>query len=209
MKSGRKALIVVDVQNDFCPGGALAIRDGDSIIPRINSMMERFDFVIATQDWHPQNQISFASNNPGKNIYDQININGISQTLWPDHCVQGTLGAEFHDDLDSDKFSLILRKGMDPQIDSYSAFIENDRNTETGLAGYLNALDIREIFICGLATDYCVYYSALDSLRYGLRCNVIINAMRGIDVPEGNIDAVVFDMKYKGIGVVSSDELLR
>ncbi len=123
MKSGRKALIVVDVQNDFCPGGALAIIDGDSIIPRINSMMERFDFVIATQDWHPQNQISFASNNPGKNIYDQINISGISQTLWPDHCVQGTRGAEFHDDLDSDKFSLILRKGMDPQIDSYSAFI--------------------------------------------------------------------------------------
>jgi len=192
MKGGRRVLIVVDVQNDFCPGGALQIKDGDSIIPLINRIMDRFDLVVATQDWHPQNQVSFASNNPGKNIYDQINISGIAQTLWPDHCIQGTKGAEFHDDLDLSKFCLILRKGMNPLVDSYSAFIENDRNTETGLAGYLKALKVREIFICGLATDYCVYYSAMDSLRYGFRCNVIIDATRGVDVPEGSIGAVRF-----------------
>ena len=153
MNGSGKALIVVDVQNDFCPGGALQIKDGDSIIPLINRMMNRFDLVVATQDWHPQNQVSFASNNPGKNIYDQIDVCGVAQTLWPDHCIQGTEGAEFHDDLNFNKFNLILRKGMNPLVDSYSAFIENDRNTETGLAGYLNALDVREIFICGLATD--------------------------------------------------------
>ena len=208
MKGGRRVLIVVDVQNDFCPGGALQIKDGDSIIPLINRIMDRFDLVVATQDWHPQNQVSFASNNPGKNIYDQINISGIAQTLWPDHCIQGTKGAEFHDDLDLSKFCLILRKGMNPLVDSYSAFIENDRNTETGLAGYLKALKVLEIFICGLATDYCVYYSAMDSLRYGFRCNVIIDATRGVDLPEGSIGAVVSEMKNKGISVISSDELL-
>jgi nicotinamidase/pyrazinamidase len=208
MKGGRRVLIVVDVQNDFCPGGALQIKDGDSIIPLINRIMDRFDLVVATQDWHPQNQVSFASNNPGKNIYDQINISGIAQTLWPDHCIQGTKGAEFHDDLDLSKFCLILRKGMNPLVDSYSAFIENDRNTETGLAGYLKALKVREIFICGLATDYCVYYSAMDSLRYGFRCNVIIDATRGVDLPEGSIGAVVSEMKDKGISVISSDDLL-
>lgn len=208
MKGGRRALIVVDVQNDFCPGGALQIKDGDSIIPLINRIMERFDLVVATQDWHPQDQVSFASNNFGKNIYDQIDISGIAQTLWPDHCIQGTKGAEFHDDLDLSKFSLILRKGMNPLVDSYSAFIENDRNTETGLAGYLKALKVREIFICGLATDYCVYYSAMDSLRYRFRCNVIIDATRGLDLPDRSIDAVVSEMKDKGISVISSDELL-
>ena len=208
MKGGRRVLIVVDVQNDFCPGGALQIKDGDSIIPLINRIMERFDLVVATQDWHPQDQVSFASNNFGKNIYDQIDISGIAQTLWPDHCIQGTKGAEFHDDLDLSKFSLILRKGMNPLVDSYSAFIENDRNTETGLAGYLKALKVREIFICGLATDYCVYYSAMDSLRYRFRCNVIIDATRGLDLPDRSIDAVVSEMKDKGISVISSDELL-
>ena len=208
MKGGRRALIVVDVQNDFCPGGALQIKDGDSIIPLINRIMERFDLVVATQDWHPQDQVSFASNNFGKNIYDQIDISGIAQTLWPDHCIQGTKGAEFHDDLNLSKFSLILRKGMNPLVDSYSAFIENDRNTETGLAGYLKALKVREIFICGLATDNCVYYSAMDSLRYRFRCNVIIDATRGLDLPEGSIGAVVSEMKDKGISVISSDELL-
>lgn len=208
MKGGRRVLIVVDVQNDFCPGGALQIKDGDSIIPLINRIMERFDLVVATQDWHPQDQVSFASNCPGKNIYDQIDISGIAQTLWPDHCIQGTKGAEFHDDLNLSKFSLILRKGMNPLVDSYSAFIENDRNTETGLAGYLKALKVREIFICGLATDYCVYYSAMDSLRYRFRCNVIIDATRGLDLPDRSIDAVVSEMKDKGISVISSDELL-
>jgi nicotinamidase/pyrazinamidase len=208
MKGGRRVLIVVDVQNDFCPGGALQIKDGDSIIPLINRIMDRFDLVVATQDWHPQNQVSFASKNPGKNIYDQNNISGLAQTLWPDHCIQGTKGAEFHDDLDLSKFCLILRKGMNPLVDSYSAFIENDRNTETGLAGYLKALKVREIFICGLATDYCVNYSAMDSLRYGFKCNVIIDATRGVDLPEGSIGAVVSEMKDKGISVISSDDLL-
>jgi nicotinamidase/pyrazinamidase len=205
--NNKKALTVIDVQNDFCPGGSLAVNEGDKIVPVINSIMAKFDVVIGTQDWHPKNQISFASNHKGKNIYEQIEIEGILQTLWPDHCVQGTEGAAFHKDLDATKFGIILRKGTNPKIDSYSAFKENDKKTETGLHGYLNALSIKDIFLCGLATDYCVYYSAIDSMAYGFNTSVLLDACRGIDNPEGNIDNAIKDMKNNNIRIMNSFEL--
>ena len=207
MKKNKKALIVIDVQNDFCPGGALAVNDGDKIVPVINGIMDKFDVVIGTQDWHPQGQVSFASNHSGKNIYDQIEIDGLMQTLWPDHCVQGTHGAEFYKDLNSVRFNLILRKGTDPKIDSYSAFLENDKKTDTGLHGYLEALNVNDVYLCGLATDYCVYFSAMDSVKYGFNTFVLLDACRGIDVPEGNIDKCVKDMAGKGIKIIKTGDL--
>jgi nicotinamidase/pyrazinamidase len=207
MKNSKKALIVIDVQNDFCPGGSLAVNDGDKIVPVINSIMDNFDIVIGTQDWHPQNHVSFASNHKGKNIYDQINIDGILQTLWPDHCVQVTRGADFHKDINSNFFNCVIRKGANPKIDSYSAFLENNKKTETGLHGYLNALDAKEIFLCGLATDYCVYFSALDSVKYGFKTSVLLDACRGINVPEGSIDNCLKDMKNAGIIIIRTSDL--
>ncbi|MFH0975044.1 MAG: bifunctional nicotinamidase/pyrazinamidase [Spirochaetota bacterium] len=207
MKRNKKALIVIDVQNDFCPGGALPVNDGDRVVPVINSIIHKFGIITGTQDWHPQKHVSFASNHKGKNIYDQMEINGVRQTLWPDHCVQGTRGADFHKDLDSVKFDLILRKGADPDIDSYSAFLENDKETETGLHGYLNALNVRDVFLCGLATDYCVNFSARDSAKYGFSTSVIIDACKGIDVPAGNIDKCVKNMKAMGIKILKASDL--
>jgi nicotinamidase/pyrazinamidase len=207
MKSSQKALVVIDLQNDFCPGGALPVADGNKIIPVINSVMEKFDVVIGTQDWHPQNQISFASNHKGKSPNDQIDLNGLTQILWPDHCVQGTPGAEFNKALNTNKFNIILRKGINPEIDSYSAFKENDRRTETGLHAYIKALNISEVHFCGLATDYCVYYSAMDSVKYGFNTYVIVDASAGIDFPAGNISAAISDMKQNGIRIINSNEL--
>jgi nicotinamidase/pyrazinamidase len=207
MKNSRRALIVIDVQIDFCPGGNLAINDGDKIVPAINSIMDKFDLVVSTQDWHPQSHISFASNHKGKNVYDQIYTNGITQTLWPNHCVQGTSGADFHKDINSNKFNCVIRKGVNPDIDSYSAFLENDKKTETGLHGYLNALKVKDIFLCGLATDYCVYYSAMDAVKYGFNTTLLLNACRGINVPEGSIDKCVKDMEGAGIKVIQTDDL--
>jgi nicotinamidase/pyrazinamidase len=207
MKSQKKALIVIDVQNDFCPGGSLPVKYGDKIIPVINRIMDGFDIIIGTQDWHPQNQISFASNHKGKNPNDQIEIDGLVQVLWPDHCVQGTAGAEFHKDLNSKKFNMMLRKGTSPKIDSYSAFMENDKKTETGLHGYIKALKISDVYFCGLATDYCVYYSAIDSVSYGFSTHLIIDACAGIDFPEGNIKTVITEMKKNGIIILNTNEL--
>jgi nicotinamidase/pyrazinamidase len=207
MKKYKNALIVIDLQNDFCPGGALAVYDGDKIVPVINSIMDKFDVVIGTQDWHPQKQVSFASNHSGKKIYDQIEIDGLTQTLWPDHCVQGTHGAEFYKALNSVRFNLILRKGMSPKIDSYSAFLENDKKTETGLNGYLDVLNVNDVYLCGLATDYCIYFSAMDSVKYGFNTFVLLDACRGIDVPEGNIDKCVKDMTGKGIKIIKTGDL--
>ena len=203
----KKAIIVIDIQNDFCPGGALPVKEGDRIVPVINAVMRNFDIVIGTQDWHPRNQVSFASNHKGKNVYDQVDINGIAQTLWPAHCVQGSHGAEFHKDLDTARFNLIVRKGTNPGIDSYSAFVENDKKTETGLHGYLEALKIKDVYLCGLATDYCVYFSAMDAVKYGFNTSVILDACRGIDVPEGNINKCVRDMKSAGIRIVNAGDL--
>ncbi len=181
------ALVVIDVQNDFCRGGALAVPDGGDIIPSINALTRAAAHVIATQDWHPPGHLSFASSHPGKKPLETIDVSYGRQTLWTDHCVQGTPGADFHPQLDLSRVELILRKGYHPQIDSYSAFFENDQKTPTGLAGYLRERGIGELFLVGLATDFCVAYTALDARRLGFSVTVIESACRGIDTG-GSLD---------------------
>ncbi len=201
------ALIIIDLQNDFCPGGALAVPEGDEIIPLINKLSKKFKRVVATQDWHPTDHISFAANHPKKKEYDLIEHKGIEQVLWPKHCVSGTKGAEFHPDLNTENVDLILRKGTNPEIDSYSAFQENDKKTITGLEGYLKNLNVRQTYFCGLALDYCVFYSAMDSIKIGFETYVIIDGTRGIDSPKGNIDESLTVMKEKGIKIIDSNDL--
>jgi nicotinamidase/pyrazinamidase len=203
----RDILIVVDVQNDFCPGGALAVGEGDLVVPVINGFMDSFERVAATQDWHTRNHASFASSHIGKKPYEQTDLAGVIQTLWPDHCVAGTTGADFHPGLHTDHFNLIVRKGSNPAVDSYSAFLENDKKTGTGLDGYLKSVGAGRVFICGLATDYCVYYSAMDAVSFGFKVNVILDACRGIDVPDNNIERSIAEMKKKGIRIIESKDL--
>ena len=204
---GARVLLVIDVQNDFCPGGSLAVRDGDQVVPVINRCGPLFDRVVATQDWHPHNHVSFALNHPGKKIHDVIKVNGVEQILWPPHCVQGSRGADFHPALSTENFSVLLRKGMHPSIDSYSAFRENDKKAITGLDGYLKGLGIRDVYICGLATDYCVLYSALDAVSMGFRTHLIIDACRGVDVPAGNVEDSIKIMKEHDVDVMHSSDL--
>lgn len=208
MRQRNTVLLVIDVQNDFCPEGSLAIGDGDQVVPVVNRVAAEFNRVIATQDWHPYDHVSFAKNHPGKHLHDVVDVNGIKQVLWPAHCVQGTDGADFHPALNTEHFSLILRKGTDSKIDSYSAFQENDKRTSTGLEGYLRGLRIEHVYLCGLATDYCVFYSAMDAVHLGFRACIIIDACRGVDVPDGNIEKSLKKMKEHGIAVVNSSELL-
>jgi nicotinamidase/pyrazinamidase len=180
--NAQTALIVIDVQNDFCPGGALAVTDGDRIIPLVNQLIGRFAHVIVTQDWHPAGHASFASSHANATPFSVIPMPYGPQTLWPDHCIQGSQGAEFHRDLDWTKAELIVRKGYRPAIDSYSAFYENDRVTPTGLGGALRERGIQSVVFCGLATDYCVAYSALDAARLGFKTAVVMDACRAIDL---------------------------
>jgi len=197
-----KALLVVDIQNDFCPGGLLAVKDGDKIIPLVNELMKNYRVVIATQDWHPQNHKSFASNNKGKNPGELINLNGIQQILWPDHCVQRSRGAKFHDKLDLAFITKIFRKGANPEVDSYSAFLENDQKTSTGLAAYLKEIKVNEVHLCGLATDYCVKFSALDSVKAGFKTKVYKDAVRGVELNEGDIEHAFEEMKNAGVEIL-------
>lgn len=192
-----KALIVVDVQNDFCPGGALGVADGDAIIPRINDMIKTFDNVILTQDWHPAHHSSFASSHDDKAPFSSIEMDYGTQTLWPDHCVQGSRGAEFHPELDWTSAQLVIRKGFRHAIDSYSAFFENDRKTPTGLAGYLRERNIGSIVLVGIATDFCVAYSALDARAQGFDVTVKLDACRGIDL-DGSIALMIGKMREAG-----------
>jgi len=175
-------LLVVDMQNDFCPGGALAVPHGDEVVPLVNRLAARFAHVVITQDWHPTGHLSFASSHPGRKPYQTIEVAYGAQILWPDHCVQGTMGAQLHDDLQIPHAQLVLRKGYHGEIDSYSAFYENDRATHTGLAGYLRERGLRRVFIAGLAFDFCVRFSAEDAKREGFEAAVIENACRGIDI---------------------------
>jgi nicotinamidase/pyrazinamidase len=175
-------LLVVDIQHDFCPGGRLAVPRGDEVVPRVNHAARRFRHVVLTQDWHPPGHLSFASSHSGRRPFDTVEVSYGRQILWPDHCVQGTHGAEFRDDLDIPHAGLVLRKGFRPTIDSYSAFYENDRTTPTGLAGYLRERGMTRIFLAGLALDFCVRYSAEDACREGFAVVVIEDACRGIDV---------------------------
>jgi len=176
------ALLVIDVQNDFCPGGALAVTDGDAIVPTINRLAATFETVVLTQDWHPANHISFAAEHPGKSPFEQITLPYGAQTLWPSHCVMASPGAEFHPGLDIPHASLILRKGSHQDVDSYSAFLEADRKTKTGLDGYLAARGITDVYLCGLATDFCVAWSAEDAVAFGFNATLIENACRAIDL---------------------------
>jgi len=192
------ALVVIDVQNDFCPGGALAVTEGDEIVAPINAMMAEFDAVILTQDWHPAGHSSFASQHPGKAPLEMTEMPYGPQVLWPDHCVQGSLGAAFHPRLDTDRAELIIRKGFRPGIDSYSAFFENDHETPTGLEGYLRTRGIDRLTLVGLATDFCVNFSAVDAARLGFEVTVREAACRGIDLG-GSLAAARAGMQEAGV----------
>jgi nicotinamidase/pyrazinamidase len=196
-----QALIVIDMQNDFCPGGALAVAGGDEIVPLINNLANSFDHVLMTQDWHPAAHSSFASSHKGKQPFQTVMMAYGDQTLWPDHCVQGSDGAAFHPWLDWTKAELILRKGFRPKIDSYSAFYENDRRTPTGLAGYLGERRIGAITLVGLATDYCVAYSALDAVRLGLKVTVRLDCCRAIDLG-GSLERMLGKMEDAGVRLI-------
>jgi nicotinamidase/pyrazinamidase len=202
MESGMngKALIVIDVQNDFCPGGKLAVAEGDAILPAVNRLIGEFDHVVLTQDWHPAGHSSFASAHPGKQAYEEIDMPYGRQTLWPDHCVQGTEGADFHPGLVWTKAELVIRKGFRPGIDSYSAFFENDHKTPTGLGGYLKERGIGTVTLCGLATDFCVAYSALDAVALGFKADVHLEACRGIDLG-GSIATMIGRMREAGVTI--------
>ncbi|MGA2753314.1 MAG: bifunctional nicotinamidase/pyrazinamidase [Terracidiphilus sp.] len=199
-------LLVTDVQNDFCPGGALAVPRGDEIIAPIHRVAPRFAHIVLIQDWHPANHSSFAASHPGKQPYDSVELHYGMQTLWPPHCVQGTRGAEFHPALQLTQAELILRKGFRPQIDSYSAFFENDRTTPTGLTGYLKERGLTRVFLAGLAYDYCVGYSALDARRLGLPAFVLRDACRAIDL-NGSVATIEAEFAKTGVAVIDSAEL--
>jgi nicotinamidase/pyrazinamidase len=191
-------LLIIDVQNDFCPGGALAVADGDAVVPVINRLMERFAHVVLTQDWHPAGHSSFAASHPAAKPFETVRMPYGQQTLWPDHCIQGTPGAAFHPQLNTEKAELVIRKGFRPSIDSYSAFYENDRRTPTGLAGYLRERGLGRIFLAGLATDFCVYYSALDASRLGFDTVLSGPACRAIDL-SGSLDLAWAEMAKAGV----------
>lgn len=200
MEKAKTALIVVDVQNDFCPGGALAVSGGDEVVPVINEMMPRFDTIVLTQDWHPADHSSFASQHSGKSPFDVVEMDYGAQVLWPDHCVQGTRGADFHPLLNTDAAQVVVRKGFLREIDSYSAFFENDRITPTGLFGYLETRGITSVVMTGLATDFCVAYSALDAARLGFDVSLEMKACRAIDL-EGSAEAALDEMRSKGVKI--------
>jgi len=201
-------LLVVDIQYDFCPGGRLAVPDGDAVVPLINRLAERFDHIACTQDWHPAGHTSFASSHPGKKPYELIQAPYGPQILWPDHCVQGTPGAEFRSDLRLNRAELIIRKGFRREIDSYSTFYENDHRTPTGLGGYLRERGFTRVYLSGLALDFCVAWSALDARREGFAVVVIEDACRAIDV-QGSLAKAKADMQAAGVAITTSAEMAR
>ena len=201
-----KALLLIDIQNDFLPGGRLAVPDGDAIIPLVNALQPRFDLVVATQDWHPSGHQSFASSHAGRAPFEQIDLHGLPQVLWPDHCLQASPGAALAPALRTGRVEAIFRKGTNPEIDSYSAFYDNGRRKSTGLADYLRGRRVSEVYVAGLAGDYCVYYSALDALVAGFATFVITDATRPIST-EG-FAAALADLEAKGAHLVASPALL-
>lgn len=202
-----KALLIVDIQNDFCPGGALAVPDGDTIIPVVNKLIDHFDVIIQTQDWHPENHSSFASSHVGKDPFDTVEMDYGTQVLWPDHCVQGSEGAEFHEDLNTLKSQVVIRKGFRKAIDSYSTFFENDQKTATGLKGYLKQRGVTDLFTVGLATDFCVKWSILDGIDEGFNMHIVEDAVKGIDL-NGSLDEAWDEMKKKGVKITQSKDIL-
>lgn len=201
-----KALLIIDVQNDFCPGGNLAVEKGNEIVPVINSLAEDFEHVVLTQDWHPKEHSSFASNHDGKSAYENISMPYGEQVLWPDHCIQGSAGAEFHPDLNTKQAQMIIRKGFRKEIDSYSAFFENDHQTPTGLDAFLKGFEIDELYLCGLATDFCVKWSALDARKLKYNTTLITDAVKGIDL-DGSVEHALKEMKDAGVHFQTSENL--
>jgi len=204
-----KALILVDIQNDFLPGGALAVPEGDKIIPVVNRLQATFPLVIATQDWHPANHGSFAANHPGKNVFEQIELNGLPQTLWPVHCVQGTAGAELASTLQRERIAKIFPKGTDTAIDSYSGLFDNGHRKSTGLGEWLKDKGVTEVFVCGLATDYCVKFTALDAAQMGFKTHFIEDASRGVNLRPDDVKNAVTEMHRAGITTMQSTDLLQ
>jgi len=202
-----RALLIIDVQNDFCKNGALEVPEANTVIPVINKLIKGFDTVIQTQDWHPAGHSSFASSHDGKSPYDTIEVDYGTQVLWPDHCVQGTAGADFHPDLVTEKSQVIIRKGFRKEIDSYSAFYENDQKTKTGLTGYLKTRGIKDLYAVGLATDFCVKWSVLDGLKEGFNVTVVKDAVKGIDM-DGSVEKAFSEMEDTGARFTDSDSLL-
>lgn len=201
-----KALLLIDIQNDFLPGGALAVPEGDQVIPLANSLQKKFSIVVATQDWHPANHKSFASNHEGKSQFETIYLNGLPQVLWPDHCVQGSEGAEFSKELNMNRVEAIFRKGTNPEIDSYSGFYDNGHRKSTAMADYLRAKGVTQVYVLGLAADYCVYFSAKDALQEGFEAFIIEDGTRPIS-QEGYQKAVE-DLKNRGGKLIRSTDIL-
>ncbi|MCI4648805.1 bifunctional nicotinamidase/pyrazinamidase [Phaeodactylibacter sp.] len=203
-----RALICVDIQNDFCPGGSLEVREGDQVIPVANKLMEHFDLVVATQDWHPANHKSFAAMHPWRYPGDVIELNGLQQILWPIHCVQGSFGAEFAPGLNTDAFEKVFVKGTDTEIDSYSGFFDNGHRKATGLGDYLKEKSVEEVYILGLALDVCVKFTVLDALGLGFKTYLVEDGCRGVNLNEGDSDKALSEMREKGAIIAQSDQII-
>lgn len=202
-----KALIVVDVQNDFCAGGALPVPEGDRVVEVINRVQPEFDLVVATQDWHPADHGSFAANHSGRRPGEQMDLAGLPQILWPIHCVQGTAGAELHPGLDQSRIAVVFPKGTDPEVDSYSGFFDNDRRRGTGLGEYLKSRGVTEVYVCGLATDYCVKATALDAVGLGFKTYLVEAACRGAELQAGDARGAIEEMRRQGVVIVQGNVL--
>jgi nicotinamidase/pyrazinamidase len=200
-----KGLVIVDVQNDFMPGGQLEVSGGNIIVPVINRLQKPFDLIVATQDWHPQNHKSFASNHPDKKPFEKIILNGLDQILWPDHCVQGSSGADFHPLLETNKIAAVFRKGMDPETDSYSGFYDNGHRISTGMSGYLKDKGINDIYFCGLAADICVYYTIKDAIKEGFSATLIEDASRPLN--RDDFITIKKELRNLGVRIINSNEI--
>ncbi|MFT5915974.1 MAG: nicotinamidase/pyrazinamidase [Flammeovirgaceae bacterium] len=203
-----KALILVDIQNDFVTGGSLAVPEGETIIPTVNKLIPKFDLIVATKDWHPEEHGSFAANNEGMKVGDMGKLSGLDQVMWPIHCVQDTEGAEFVKELDMSKVDKIFVKGTDLEIDSYSGFFDNGHKKATGLGDYLKEKNVKEVFVVGLAADYCVKFTALDSLGLGFKTYLVKDATKGVNMKEGDVDRAIQEMETKGVEIVESTTVL-
>jgi nicotinamidase/pyrazinamidase len=203
-----RSLVLIDIQNDFLPGGALAVPNGDVVIPIANQLQEVFPLVVATQDWHPADHGSFAANHPGKKVFEQIELHGLPQTLWPIHCVQNTPGAALAPGLKQDCLAKVFQKGTDAGIDSYSGLFDNGHRKSTGLGEWLRQKGVTDVFVCGLATDYCVKFTALDAVQFGFKTFLIEDASRGVNLRQGDVKNAVEEMKHAGVTVVQSADLI-
>jgi nicotinamidase/pyrazinamidase len=203
------ALILVDIQNDFIPGGALPVPEGDQIVPLVNRLQPCFDLIVATQDWHPADHGSFAANHPGRKPGELIDLNGLTQILWPTHCVQGTVGADFVQGLQRDHWDRVFHKGTDPQIDSYSGFFDNGHRHSTDLGDYLQQKNVTAVYVAGLATDYCVKFTVLDALKLGFKTHLIEDACRGVNLQPEDVRNAMESMKAAGAKIVAANQILE